>query len=192
MSILSSVSGMAAKGILGSPEKSANKYLNQVSPMAKQYYNPYIQAGLSALPQLQSNYSQLTSNPSGMFSNLGQGYQQSPGYQWQLGQAQQGANQAAAAGGMSGSPQAQQYGAQVSSDIANQDFYNYISQALGLYQTGLGGLSGLNQMGFQGSSNLVDLLSNLLGSQSELAYQQKREDIADLSSVFGAIGSSFF
>jgi len=103
------------------PSKEANKYLSQIPGMLPQYFEPYMSGGRYAVPQLQNQLgqltgnlpglqqqlSELTSNPGALYGRLGAGYQQSPAYEFEKQQALQGANQAAAAGGMAGSPQSQ-------------------------------------------------------------------------------------
>jgi len=46
-------------------------------------------------------------DPDGLYSKLGQGYKESPGYQFKLKQAMMAGDNAAAAGGMAGTPQHQ-------------------------------------------------------------------------------------
>ena len=121
------------------PSDSAQKYLNQIPQTLQKYSQPYINAGNEALPQLQQQYSSLLGDPSAFLQNLASSYQASPGYEWQLNQALQGANQAAAAGGLSGTPQSQQIGSDIAQQMANKDFYNYLSELMGVYRTGLQG-----------------------------------------------------
>jgi len=166
----------------------ANKYLNKIPDTLKSYYNPYVNTGTQALGTLNTQYNNLVSNPSQMLSKLGQNFQQSPGYQWQLNQGTQAANQAASAGGMAGTPQAQQNSASIATNLSNQDFYNYLSQQLGLYQTGLNGLSGLNEMGFKASGTLAEDLASLLGTQGNMAWKEALQNQEANSFLGGTAG----
>ncbi len=152
------------------PANAAQPYLNQIPGMMQGYMNPYINAGNWALPQLQNQYSQLTNNPGGFINQMGTNFQKSPGYQFQYNQALNGINNAAAAGGMAGSPQEQQQMATVASGLANQDYYNWMNHAMGAYGQGLNGLQGMYQGGMQSANNLSTNLAQSLMSQANLAY----------------------
>ena len=153
------------------PSKAAMPYLNQIPGTITPYFQPYINSGQDALKTLMSQYQQLLQNPGGTISQIGAGYHQSPGYNYAQSSAMNAANTAAAAGGSLGTPQHQQEAAQQSADIANQDYQQYLNQALGLYGTGLKGEEGLNQMGFKASDELATDLASNLASQASLAFQ---------------------
>jgi len=175
------------------PANSAMSYLNQIGPMAQGYMNPYINAGNQAMGQLQGQYGQLINNPGGMVNNIGQSFHQSPGYQFQVNQATGAANRAAAAGGMLGSPQEQQQLGSTVNGLANQDYYNWLSNAEGMYGKGLQGLQGLNQMGYGASNNLMDTLAAQLQSQGNAAYAgtqgQNQFNQGNSMGIAGLLGS---
>ena len=152
------------------PSKGAMKYLNQIPDMAQNAYNPYIQAGQRQLPGLEDQYSQLMNDPGARMNQIGSGYQQSPGYQFAVQQALQGSGNAAAAGGMAGSPQHEQQNMTLANNLANQDYNQYLQNALGLYGEGLQGSQGLYNTGFNASSQLADMLASVYGSQANLKY----------------------
>lgn len=190
-----SLLGQGLYGIFGhpgNPSKEANKYLNQVPGQLHPYYDPYVEAGRQALPTLQEQFSSLLNNPSDLLSSIGGNFQQSPGYQWNLDQAMQAQNNAAAAGGYVGTPQHQQQAATVASGLANQDYYNYIDRAMQNYMTGLEGTSGINQMGYGAGADLSQMLSSLLMNQGQLAYENQaaknRKDESTWSGIGGALG----
>ena len=70
----------------------------------------------------------MVNDPNALYSKFGQGFQQSPGYKFQVDQATNAANSAASAGGMLGTPAEQQQLAGTVGGLANQDFYNYMNQ----------------------------------------------------------------
>lgn len=148
----------------------AGSYYNQIPDILKQYLKPYADRGNAVYPQLQGHYDQLINHPGDLLNKLGQGYQESPGYQFQLNQALNAGNRASAAKGMLGSPMQQQQSQQTASQFANQDFNNYLSHALGLYGQGLTGKQNIFNTGFGASNNLGENLSNALMSQGNLAY----------------------
>ncbi|WP_342227842.1 hypothetical protein [Rickettsiella endosymbiont of Rhagonycha lignosa] len=98
----------------------AGNYYNQIPDILKQYLKPYVDRGNAVFPQLQGQYDQLLNHPGDLLNKLGQGYQQSPGYQFQLNQALSAGNRASAAKGMLGSPMQQQQAQQTASQFTNQ------------------------------------------------------------------------
>lgn len=145
-------------------------YLNQVPETLKSHYGPYEEMGGRAIPALEDQYAQLLHNPEALLNQIGSGHRASPGYQFKTEEATRAANQAAAAAGMLGSPSHQQSLAKTVTGLADQDYYNYLQNALGLYSTGLSGTSGLNQMGYDAASNLGLGESNALLSQANLSH----------------------
>jgi hypothetical protein len=213
--------GSALGNILGglggfftsNPSDAAMPYLNNISPMLQQYLSPYIQQGQSgfntlnnymnmgnnASNALMGQYSNLINNPSGVMNRIGSSFQQSPGYGWQVNQALNAANRAAAAGGMAGSPAEQQQASTVASQLANQDYYNYLNHGMSLYGQGLSGLQGMSGMGLSAgqniygiganaANNLASSLGSLAMSQGNLAYAgQINQNQSDMGG-FGALG----
>lgn len=232
-SLFSGLGDLYGAKMLGSvhfpnPATGAMPFLNQIAPLLQKYLSPYASLGASTLPTLQGQYSgllgegaplagqynSLMTNPGGVINSIGKSFQASPGYNFQVGQAQNAANNASAAGGMLGSPQEQQNIAGTVNNLANTDYYNYLGHALGQYDTGLAGAQGmynkglsgeegLNQMGFQGSNNLAEALATILQSQSNLSYagqaNQNQQEGGQLgaaagltSSGIGSLGSGLF
>lgn len=177
------------------PADSAMPYLNQMRDTITPYYQPYMQAGQQAMGALMPQYQSLMSNPSGALNQMGQGYQASPGYQYNVDQATKAANQAAAAGGMVGSPAEQQSLAGNISGMASQDYNTWLSNVLGLYGQGMQGMQGINQMGFNANSDMANSLGNNLNSQANLAYAGQMGANQNKGGLIGgaakAIGSLF-
>lgn len=191
--IASGIGGLGA-GLMGlfgggasNPYDSASKYFDKIPGTISPYFQPYINAGQGAMGQLQDQYGKLINDPAAMMGKIGQGYQQSPGFDWQMKQGMNAANNAAAAGGMAGSPQHQQQAATMATGLANQDYYNYLSRALGMYNTGLSGLSGINQMGYNASDQLAGGLANSLMNQGNLAYSGQAAQNQSQGSMWGDI-----
>ena len=127
-------------------EEKTNKILEQISPEMRQYLMPYINAGTGALPHLNdisSEYQKMYQDPNSIISRIGGGYRESPGYRWRLNQGENAINNAQAAGGMAGSAQHQQLAGQLAEDLANQDYNDYMKNALGIYEGGLTGRTGV-------------------------------------------------
>lgn len=175
------------------PADAANPYFQQASSQLPQYFQPYMNAGQGMLGPLGQQYGNLMNNPGGVMNAIGSGYQQSPGFQWQLQQGLAGANNAASAGGMLGTPQHQQQAATMATGLANQDYYNYLGKALGMYGQGLQGAQGLAGMGANASMGLGSDLANILGAQGQMAYAgqagQNQAQSQEYSNLFGGIGA---
>lgn len=195
--------GMA--GLLGNlfgggfqnPADSAMPYLDKIPSTLQPYFQPYIQHGEQAYGQmqdinklLQSQYGSMMGDPNKFLANISSGYKQSPGYQFALNQALQGAKNAAASGGSLGTPANQQQMAGISEQMANRDFQQYLQNALGILgtgQQGMGGLShqyqdiygiGANMSGQYGTDLAQALMSQAqmaeAGSEAENKYNQSQ------------------
>ena len=197
--------GQAAGGLFGlfgkkkkSPGSAANPYLDQIPDAMKKYYQPYQDAGTSALGKVQGEYGKLTDDPGSMYSKFAEGYKQSPGYQFKLQQALGAGQNAAAAGGMLGTPQDQQMATQTANDIASQDFNDYMSQISGLYGKGLEGQQGLESQGFEANTDFAKMLAQIFGQKSNNAFSDQAgknaassKNWADLFSGLGNAGAGW-
>lgn len=157
------------------PAKTASPYLDRIPETLRPYFQRYIDQGQQVDPTLQGQYTSMASNPSDFLKNISQGYQQSPGYQFRLNQALGGANNAAAAGGMLGSPAHQQQNEQVAEGLANQDYEGWLNHVMGLFGQGQTGLQGISNRSFGASTGYGENLANSLMNQAGLAYQGEAE-----------------
>jgi hypothetical protein len=186
------VGGLGA-GLMGmfdpsqNPASAGMPYLNQISGVNQQYLNPYNQMGQQAGQNLQGQYGSLLSNPGGVLNQIGSSYHQSPGFQFALHQALMGANQGAAAGGMAGSPMGQQENMGVATGMANQDYYNYLNHAMGMYGQGLQGEQGMYQGGLQAGMGAANNISQALANQAQMAYAGQANQNQNQGSIFSNI-----
>lgn len=179
----------------GSPADAARPYLEGIPEQISPYYEPYIQAGEQALPGLQEQLQRLTQTPTDVMSQIGGQFQASPGYQFQVDQAVRAANQAASAGGMTGTPANQYNAMQVANQLANQDYYNYLDRGIGLYGQGLQGTQALAGQGLQAGGALAGQLANIAGSQANLAYkgaEAQNQGAGGLMGMLGGVAGSLF
>ena len=146
--------------------------MDQIPDELNQNIGPYAQTGQSLLPYLTGGYAGLAFSPEQEQSRLGSGFQESPGYQWNLDQQLQAQNQALAAGGMLGSPESQQFAEQTAHGLADQDYNNYYNRNAQLMQTGLGGLQGLETQGQMASNQLANNMTDYLYNRGNLAGAQ--------------------
>jgi hypothetical protein len=182
----------------GRSNKKIDDLLKQIPGELRKYLEPYINAGQGALGNLQGvsgEYEKLYQDPNAIISRLGGGYQQSPGYQWRLNQGENAINNAAAAGGMAGTAQHQQQAGELATNLASQDYNDYLKQVLGLFTGGLEGRTGIEQGIFnQGATSAGDLatsLANLLKQRAGLEYERNASRNKGFSDMFSSVGSLF-
>ena len=182
-----------SKSFNENPADAAMPYLDQIPETITPYYNPYINAGRTSLKELMSQYGSLIKDPVALMNQIAATYSQSPGYGFQMNQAMNGANAAAAAGGTLGSSGHQMHAASMAGDVANQDFYNFLTRALNLYDTGLKGYGDINQLGYGASSELANSLSNNLTNQAGMQFagtqHQNQANADNFNSLLG-LGSA--
>ena len=191
--------GMGAGAGLGglfanytNPADKAMPYMDQIPYALQQYMSPYINAGNQSLPGLQNQYGQLMNDPGGRLNQMGQGYHQSPGFQFALQQALQGSGHAAAAGGMAGSPQHEQQNMGLATNMANQEYNQYLQNAMGLYGMGMQGQQGLYNTGAQAGMGMGQDMASLLAHQGQLAYEgqntENQHNAGSWGSLLGGLG----
>ena len=151
------------------PSDAAKPYYENISPQLHEAYDPYIQQGQDAGVDYSEQIKRMLSDPSGLMNQFGAGYKESPGFQHNVDAATQASMRAAAAGGEAGAPSVQEALAQQISGMASQDYGDYMNRVMGLYGAGVSGEGGLQQQGFQASTDLAQNLANSLMSQGNLA-----------------------
>ena len=175
------------------PANSAQPYLNQIPGQANQYNQPFYNAGTAAIPKLQGQYDDLLNNPGGKLNDIGQNFQQSPGFNFALQKALEGGNRAAAAGGMAGSPSHEAQNMGLATDLANQDYYNWLQGATGLYGQGLTGEQGMMNNGQNAGNNMANMIAQQLAQQAQYAYagqqNQNQQNNSMWGNIFNGIGA---
>jgi hypothetical protein len=175
--------GGALGGLFGgNPASAVGKELGKIPGKLAPYYDPYIQAGQRAIPGMEEQYGRLINDPTSLMTQLGQQFSASPGYEYAKNQAMTAINNKAAAGGMGGSPAAQEAVAGAVTGLANQDYYNFLNHAIGLYGKGLEGQGNLYKGGLESSDALASIIGSVMAQQAG----QKGEE----SSWWGNIGSA--
>lgn len=171
------------------PYDSSLPWYQKIPGMLQGSYGSWMDRGNNAGNILAGQYGQLVNNPGQFINKMGQNFHQSPGFAFQTKQALYNANAAAAAGGMAGSPAEQQNIAGVTNQLANQDYYNWLHNAMGAYQTGLSGYQGQQQLGYnatdqyaQGMDQAYQNIGNQMGGQAQYSNNQN----AGLASAIGS------
>lgn len=187
---INNISDMISPG--GNPANKANQQLDQIPGQMKPYYDPYINAGRSSLTDLQGQYADLMNDPGSILARIGRGYKESPGFKFQRDQGLNSINNAAAAGGMMGTSSHQQNAGELSENLANKDYGDYMRQAMGLWGQGLAGKEDLNHMGFDASTGFARNLADISGSKAGYAFEGaagKNKQISDLIAMMIAGGA---
>jgi hypothetical protein len=112
-------------------------------------------------------------------------YQESPAHHLALMQALQGANQAAAAGGMAGTPLAQQQGAGIASQMADQGMQQFLQNVLGVQRMGAAGETGLGQ----DLASVQESIAQMREAQAQQQAQQAAGMGSGIGGVLGAVAS---
>ncbi len=191
--------GIFSQSQYKNPADDSMKYLQGLPPQILQYLLPYINAGNKATGESGDAYSNLVTNPSSVYNSIASNYKQSPGYQFNVDQSTKAAANAAAAGGMAGSPQHQQQLASVIAGLSSQDFNNYLQNVLGQYDIGLQGLGNLSKTGAETAENYGTDLGNIGLAEAMTQYagrqnqnQQNSGFGAQLASALKSLAGSFF
>jgi hypothetical protein len=90
---------------------------------------------------------------------------------------------------MQGSPEQQQNLANTVSGLANQDYYNYLQGALGLYGSGLQGMQGLYTTGANAANNYGNNLGEIGLASAQNAYSGAQAQNNANQSMFSGLGS---
>lgn len=131
-------------------QDDANQYLNKIEPMLTDNYQNYMDAGR---------------DPSALQNKWMSEFQQSPGQQFAMEQALKQQRGYARGQGMGGT-ESQQLGAgRLAAALQNDQMQQYYNNNKGLFDSGLGA-----------TQSYTGDMSNLYGTQGQLAYNQAREE----------------
>lgn len=172
------------QGSYKNPSKDAMPFMEEIRKMLPGYFNPTIEAGGRALPQAEEA-NRAMMDPSALMQKIGAGYQSSPGFEFAKGQGLNAMQNAQAAGGMLGTPQHEQQSGELATNLANQDYMNYLREALGLYGKGAAGAQDMWKTGSAAQMGLGEDMSSVLGSQGALAFKGREQQNAFKSEGYG-------
>ncbi len=199
MSILAKLFGGHGGGQGSNPANAAQPFLQQIPQVGHNAYDPYIQQGQAAGQRTGSQYESLMNDPQAFINKLMEGYKPSEGYQFQKGELTSQLGNAAAAGGVAGTPTDQMNQGKAIQGLLSQDQQQYLQNALGVYGTGLSGEQHAADQGFNASGSLADLLGGNLNQQANLGFQgvqqnnvNKNAMISSLIKALGIGGGAFF
>lgn len=176
------------------PYDVGSKYYNQIPGQIHGAYDPYINEGQGL--GLKNFYGKMMNDPGSVISQLGKGYTNSPGYQFEKTEGLNSVNNAAAAGGMLGTAQHQEQAGQLATNLANQDYDKYMDRVTGMMGQGIKGAQGLYDTGYDASKSLAENISRSLMNQGNAAFagqasknQSNRDMWGNIIGAAGTIGS---
>ena len=175
------------------PSKAAQPYLQQITPMAEQRLNPYIQQGQQAAQSAQGQFRNLSENPASWINELLGHYTPSAGFDFKKDQALKAMRNSAAAGGYSGTEADQIRQGELASALSSQDMYDWLDRVMRSHETGLSGQTHFADTGYNANANLTDIAGNSLQQQGGLAYQgaaQKTKNIMDMIKLLVESGTA--
>jgi hypothetical protein len=170
------------------PADAASPYLNQIPGMEQQYYSPFITRGDIAYQGLRPVLDPMSVDPAGFLEKLMGKYEPSKNFQLKNEQMLKAAGNTAAAGGMRGSINDINNEAHITDSLLGDDMQQWLQNVLGIQQTGLAGQQHLYDTGFNATQGLTGDLSNVLGTQAQLAFQGQREQNQRSNDMMSGIG----
>jgi hypothetical protein len=171
------------------PYDKAMPIFNKIPGELHGALDPYINRGNAAGNMLGGEYGNLLANPGGKLNQIGAGYHESPGLQFAIKMALQKAGNAAAAGGMAGSPQHEYQNMDIATNLANQDYNNWIRNAIGLYGTGISGEQGFYDTGAKAGIGLGEDIASVLANQANLEAERQNVENQHEGGMWGGFGS---
>lgn len=187
-------------GSHSNPYSKAIPEIEKIPGQLHQYYDPYVDmgnAGREQLGDLNQRYDQMASMPGQYQAQLGEGFRADPGYAWNRNQQLDAQNRALAAGGMVGTPENQQFAQQLASNLADQEYGNYLNRNLGIATQGLQGLQGVANTnlgyGYNASSQMANNMRDYYQTLANLKAQKKAYQTNQNQGLLGAglsLGSS--
>lgn len=169
------------------PADKAMPYLDQIPGQTNPYMQPFFEAGKNALDPLQEQYTKLLSDPGALMNKMGESYKQSPGFKFALEQALGAGANAAAAGGMAGTPMNQFNQMETATGLTSQDFNNWLTHILDLYGKGLSGEEGMAGRGQEAGKNIADMIAQTLAQKGNLAFQGQAQKNENKMGLMGGI-----
>lgn len=170
----------------GNPYEAAEKQMNQIPGI----YDPYVQEGRQDLPMLHGYYAGMMQDPGAYLKKMGAGFHTDPGYQFQVNQMVDAANKAAAAGGMAGSPMEQEQVEGRANQLANQQYQQYLQNAMGAGQRGAAGLGGLESQGYNAAGQMAlfrEMMAQMEANKAQYQNQQAAGEGAGIGDLIGKL-----
>lgn len=190
--------GSLLQGLFGgnnfqNPANAAQGYYNKIPNTIAPYFSPFINQGQKSNTDVNKIYQDLITNPGSLMTRLSQGFKTSPGYNFALNQGENAINNAAAAGGMLGTPEQQLNAGNFAGNAANSEYNNYINRILQMFGQGVAGEQGNVTRGYDASRQMGEDLAATLMNQGNIAEQgvnaQNQQNETQQKDIFGGLGA---
>ncbi len=169
------------------PSEAAKKYLDQIPGTGHDIYDPYRKQGQTADTELWSKFTQMLNDPQGFHDNIMKGYKPSEGYQAKSQELNAQIGNAAASGGIAGTPYHQEQQGKATNALLSQDQNDYYKQIMGIFDQGKEGEQHTSDRGYDASKSLADMLAEALSEQGGLAYKGAENKNAQQSALINSI-----
>jgi hypothetical protein len=183
--------GGISNALFGNSGKDAARSIGKLAPMYQQQYQPYMDYGMRAMQPLEEQYKMLLNNPQALMQMLGSGFREDPGYKFNMDQAMNASNNAAAAGGLLGTPAHQQQSMGYASGLADQQYNDYFARMLGLYGTGLEGTQNQFNTGYNAMQGYTGNMGQLGQNQAQFRYTGQQNNNQMLGGLLGSLMGGF-
>lgn len=168
------------------PAKDANRYLDKIPGIGHDLYDPFINQGREAGGILKDQYGRML-DPGKFMDDIMSKYKMSEGSMYKRDQLGKGIGNAAAAGGIAGTPEHQREYGEMANSIMSQDMQQYLENALNIHGRGVSGEQDFYNKGFGASGSLADMLAGVLGSKAGLSYQSGTQKNANEQALMQAL-----
>lgn len=166
---------------------SAQQYLSQIPQVAHDAFDPYINMGQTAGNIAQDQYASMAQDPQAYINAIMAGYQPSEGYQYQQQQLTDQAQNAAAAGGYTGTESDYQKQMEITQGLLGEDMQQWLNNVMGAQQKGLGGEQQMYNIGYGASGQEANMLAGGLGQQAQAAYAGGASDAMQKNALFNSL-----
>ena len=157
--------GLMQKGAIDKGRSDANAAIQQGITTATNQLSPWTTTGVPANKQ-ESDLLGLNGQPAA--DTAMSTYQQSPGYQWQLGQGLRAVDAGAAAGGLLRSGATLKAEQSFGQGLANTDFGNYWNRLQQMSQSGLTAAGGIANAATGGAANIAQTDASAANATSSI------------------------
>lgn len=180
-------------GNSGAPYDKAMDQYRQWATVAQNTQNPFYNAGTSAIPNYQ-NWSQSMQDPSSFINNLMGQYKESPNSRYLQQESMRAGQNAASAGGLTGSTPLMNQLQQNAANISSQDQNQWLQNVLGINNQYGQSQQNLMGMGANSANALTNLFGNMGQQMGEAAYGSEagnQQDMWNLGGGFSKLLSMF-
>jgi hypothetical protein len=170
------------------PFKDAAKELEKYLSQAKEYQNPFYNAGVGGIGKYQ-DWLKSQENPSEFINNLMGKYQESPWARYQQNQNNRAATNFGSENGLIGSTPLLLQQQQNAQNLSSQDMQGWLQNVLGINNNVGQGYGNLINTGANSANALTNLLSNYGENFAGLKYGQTTGKNQDRNDIFGGLMS---